>query len=442
MPDTHYAQTADGVHVAYQVFGSGPLDLAFTPWAWNNVETAWEEPGIAHFFDRLGSFARVLVFDQRGTGLSDPVPLQSLPTLENWVDDLRAVLDAAGSREAAIVGHGDGGLVSLLFAASLPDRTSSLVLIDSYARLREAEGYAGVSPEAIELFLDLLDKSWGKGELVHLVARSRAQDEPFTRRLARAERLSQSPGAAVAIQRLVCDIDLTWALPTISVPSLVISHVGNPYVPMFYGRHVADRIDGARFVELAGEDHLYWAGDVDALADEIERFLTGATVVSVSDRALATVLFTDIVGSTDHAASLGDQRWRRLLDSHDEVIRRQLDRFRGREVKTTGDGFHAVFDGPGRAVQCACAIADAVRPLGLEVRVGLHAGEVELRGDDVAGLAVHIGARVGALAGPNEVLVSSTVRDLVAGSGIEFADRGEHELKGVPGRWRLYAVER
>jgi class 3 adenylate cyclase len=440
-PATRYARTADGVHIAYQLFGDGPLDAVFVPWWWNNVEAAWDEPGIARFYDRLGSFCRVLVFDQRGTGLSDPVALDALPTLEVWMDDLRAVLDAVGWKDAAVVGHGDGGLVSLLFAASRPERTRALVLIDAYARLRQSDELPGHPPEMVDAFLGWLETGWGTGDFALLVARSEAENPTFRRRLARAERLSVSPGAAVAIQRLVCDSDLTSVLPTISAPTLVIAHAGNPYVPAALSRFLADHITAARNVELAGEDHLYWVGDSDALANEIEEFLTGATAFSVTDRLLATVLFTDIVGSTDKAVELGDQQWRRLLDRHDEMAGRQIERFRGRAVNTTGDGFVVVFDGPGRAVRCAVAIRDAVRPLGIDIRAGVHTGEIERRGDDVAGIAVHIAARVASLADPGQIVASRTVVDLVAGSGIDFHDRGEHDLKGIPRPWRLYAVE-
>ena len=440
-PDTRYARAVDGVHIAYQLFGDGPLNLVFVPWWWNNVEAAWEEPGIARFYDRLGAFAYVLVFDQRGSGLSDPVALNSLPSLEEWMEDLQAVLDAAGWEDAAVVGHGDGGLVSMLFAASHPERTTAMVLIDAYSRIRACEDQPwGITTEVLEWFLDWLEGGWGTGDFVKFVAPSRADDQAFHRRLARAERLSISPGTAVAIQRLVCDADLSSVAPTISAPTLVVAHAANPYIPAQHGRRLAERIDQARYVEMPGEDHLYWVGDVDGLADEIETFLTGATAGSVSERMLATVLFTDIVGSTDRASELGDQSWRRLLDSHDGIVRRQIERFRGREVNTTGDGFVAIFDGPGRAVRCACAIRDAVRPLGIAVRAGLHTGEVEVRGEDIGGIAVHIGARVAALAGPGEVLVPRTLTDLVAGSGITFEDRGDHQLKGVPGSWQLFAV--
>jgi class 3 adenylate cyclase/pimeloyl-ACP methyl ester carboxylesterase len=440
-PDTRYARTG-GVHIAYQLFGDGPVNAIFVPWWWNNVEAAWEEPGVAQFYDRLGSFCRVLVFDQRGTGLSDPVALNALPTLEEWMDDLRAVLDAAQWPDAAVIGHGDGGLVSLLFAASYPERTRALVLVDAYARLRQSDDQPwAVPPETIDSFLDWLEKGWGTGDFTRLVAPSQADNPTFRRRLARAERLSVSPGGAVAIQRLVCDSDLTSVLPTISAPTLVIAHAGNPYILPQQSLFLAEHITNACHVVLPGEDHLYWVGDLDGLADEIETFLTGAAAGSVSDRLLANVLFTDIVGSTDTAAELGDQRWRRLLDRHDEVVRRQVERFRGSVVNTTGDGFVTLFDGPGRAVRCACAIRDAVRPLGIDIRAGIHTGEIEQRGGDVAGIAVNIAARVASRAEPRQVLVSRTVVDLTAGSGIGFVDRGEHDLKGVPQAWRLYAVE-
>jgi class 3 adenylate cyclase len=444
-PETRYARTAGGAHIAYQVVGDGPLDVVFIPWWWNNAEAAWEEPGIARFYDRLSAFARLIVYDQRGTGLSDPVALDELPSLAEWVDDLRAVLDAAGCRRVALVAHGDGSLVSLRFAASFPERTEALVVADGYCCLerRDDQPWAQV-PEVSEWFLDWLVNEWGTGRSLEMVATSKVDDEAFRRRLARAERLSASPGTAVAIQRMVLAADLRELAETVQARTLVIAHADNRYIPAEHSRALARRLPDATYAELPGADHLYWAGDVDALADLVEGFLTGgqgAVGAVGSDRVLATVLFTDIVASTGTASTLGDEQWRRVLDRHDAVVRRQIERFRGREINTVGDGFVAVFDTPGNAIRCAGAIRGALVPLGIAVRAGLHTGEIEIRGTDVAGIAVHLASRVSALAGPGEVLVSRTVVDLVTGSGITFEDRGPHELKGIPGEWQIFRVK-
>ena len=442
-PETRYARTVGGAHIAYQVVGAGPLDVVFVPWWWNNVEAAWDEPGIARFYDRLSAFARLIVYDQRGTGLSDPVPLDRLPTLDEWVDDLRAVLDAAGSRQVALVAHGDGSLVSLRFAATYPERTEALVVADGFCCLerRDDQPWA-TDPEVSAWFLDWLINEWGTGRSVEVVAISRVHDDAFRRRLARAERLSVSPGTAVAIQRMVLASDLRDQVATVRAPTLVIAHADNPYIIAEHGRALARRLPDATYTELPGADHLYWAGDVDGLADLVERFLAEGRQESAvaSDRVLATVLFTDIVASTGTASTLGDDQWRRVLDRHDVVVRRQLERFRGREVNTVGDGFVAVFDAPGNAIRCAGAIRDALAPLGIAVRAGLHTGEIEVRDTDVAGIAVHLAARVSAQAGPGEVWVSRTVVDLVTGSGLAFEDRGPHQLKGIPGEWPLFRV--
>jgi pimeloyl-ACP methyl ester carboxylesterase len=437
---TRYARSGE-VNIAYQVVGEGPLDLVFVSGWVSNLDLMWEEPSFARFLRRLASFSRLILFDKRGTGLSDRVPDDDLPTLEARMDDVRAVLDAVGAERAALLGHSEGGPMCLLFAATYPERTVALVLIGTYARRLVGDGYPfGAAPQAYEAFLQEIADGWGGPVGLEGRAPSLVDDERFRTWWSDYLRMSASPGAALALTRMNGDIDVRPALETIAVPTLVVHRTGDRSLPVEGARYLADRIRGARLAELPGDDHLPFVGDQDAILDEIEEFLTGVRRGVETDRVLATVLFTDIVGSTDRAVQLGDRAWRDLLDSHHLAVRRELDRWRGTEVDTVGDGFLATFDGPARAIRCACAIRDAVRRLGLEVRAGLHTGECEVQGDTVAGIAVHIGARVSALAGAGEVLVSSTVKDLVAGSGIEFDERGEQELKGVPGRWRLYSV--
>ena len=439
MRTTKYAKSGH-LSIAYQVVGDGPVDLVFAPWWWNNLEIQWEDPLISRFLNRLASFSRLIIFDQRGTGLSDPISLYELPSIEQWMDDVRAVMDAAGSERAAIFGHGDGGLVSMLFAATYPDRTSSLVLADASACIRADADYPSVDDAWLDqLFVDM-DEGWGSGVYIEYLAPDLAKDTHFRERVARLERLSVSPGAAIAIQRMVVDLDLRPFLPTISSPTLVLHRKDNLYAPACWGRYLADHIRGARYVELPGNEHFYWVGASETLLDEVEEFLTGQRPPVEADRILASILFTDIVGSTERAVQLGDRAWRDLLDRFRTTVRRLLDRFRGREMGTAGDDFLVTFDGPARAIRCALAITESARSLGLDVRSGLHTGEVELMGKDIGGIAVHIGARVSALAKPGEVLVSRTVVDLVAGSGIRFADGGEHTLKGVPGSWHLFSV--
>jgi class 3 adenylate cyclase len=438
-PTTRYTKSGD-VNIAYQVVGEGPLDLVYVPGWISNVELMWEEPSHARLLGRLASFSRLILFDKRGTGLSDPVPIDRLPTLEQRMDDVRAVMDAAGSERAALFGSSEGGLMSVLFAATYPKRTRALVALAIYAKRLWSPDYPWAPrPEARAAEIDSIERNWG-GEM-DISDLAPSADEAFKRRAVAYLRRSASPGAAVALLRMNTQIDVREALPTISVPTLVLQRVGDRDVNVEEGRWIAGQIPGAKYVELPGDEHLIWAGDVDAVVDEVEEFLTGSRPVPELDRVLATVLFTDIVGSTELAAELGDSRWRDVLEQHHGVVRRELERFRGREVDTAGDGFLATFDGPARAIRCAREIAEAVGELGLRVRAGVHTGECELLGGDrVAGVAVHTGARVAAAARPGEVLASHTVKDLVAGSGIEFEDRGLHELKGVPGEWRLYAV--
>jgi pimeloyl-ACP methyl ester carboxylesterase len=437
-PETRYARSGD-VNIAYQVAGDGPLDLVYVPGWISNVELMWEEPAQAHALGRLAAFTRLILFDKRGTGLSDPVSLDRLPTLEQRMDDVRAVLDAADSLDTAVFGFSEGGLMSVLFAATYPERVRTLILYGVYAkRVRSSDYPWAPTPEARRRESEKLERNWAtKMDLDRLAP---SEDEAFKQRLATYFRRSASPGAAVALMRMNTQLDVREVLPSIRTPTLVLQRSDDLDVNVEEGRWIAGRIPEAKYVELPGDAHTLWAGDTDAIVDEIEEFLTGTRPVPQSDSVLATVLFTDIVQSSERAVELGDLRWRQLLERHHSVVRRELDRFRGREIDTAGDGFLSTFDGPARAIRCARAIAAGVRELGLEIRAGLHTGECELIGERIAGVAVHTGARVAAKARPGEVLVSSTVRDLVAGSGIEFADRGTHELKGVPGEWRLYAV--
>ena len=439
-PETRYAKTAQGLHIAYQVFGEGPVDLVINPGAGFNLEVEWERPSVGEFFWRLASFARVIRFNMRGEGLSDPVSPRDWPTLEQRAEDLLAVLDAVGSDQTALLGGILGGQMMMFFTAAHPERTSALVVFGAVARFGWARDYPwGLSPEEQASRVSQAGEGWEGGVgLVRLVAPSLLDDPGFVSWVSRLHRQTFSPGAAVAATRSAFETDVRHLLPTIRVPTLVLCRSGDQVAGPDHARYLAEHIPGAKLVELPGEGNLMYIGDSDAIVDEVEEFLTGTRHAPETDRVLATVLFTDIVGSTDRAAALGDKKWRDLLDAHDQATRRQLERFRGREIKTTGDGFTAVFDGPGRAIQCGCAIRDAVRALGMDLRVGLNTGEIELRGDDVAGMAVHIGARVAALAGPGEVLVSGAIPPLVVGSGFEFVDTGEHELKGVPGTWRLY----
>jgi pimeloyl-ACP methyl ester carboxylesterase len=440
-PRTHYARSPEG-SVGYQVVGDGALDLVFIPWWATNLDVMWEEPSIARFLSRLAGFSRLILFDKRGTGISDPLPLAALPTLEQWSDDVSAVMAAAGSQRAALFGHSQGGQMALLFAATHPERTTALILADSSARqFDEAERPSSFSVDQRALSLESVERSWGSGATLDFLAPSAAGDERFRRWYGRYERLSLGPRMVRAVVAADFENDLRGILPAIRVPTLVLHRRGNRFIRSEHGRRLAEGIPGARFVEIPGDDHLFHVGETEALLGEVEEFLTGARPLPEADRVLATLLFTDIVGSTERAAELGDRAWRGLLDAHQQIARRELERHRGRAIEFAGDGLLATFDGPARAIRCACAIAAAVRELGLEIRAGLHTGEIELAGAAVRGIAVHIGARVAALAGPGEVLVSSLVKDLVAGSGIRLRDRGVHELKGVPDAWRLFAVD-
>jgi class 3 adenylate cyclase len=435
--ETRYAKDGD-VHIAYQIEGDGPVDLLFNPEFWHSIEAQWGEPSFARFLERLASMGRLITYDERGTGVSDPVA--EPPSLERWMDDMRVVLDEVDSERAVLLGFGGGGLLSMLFAATFPERTSALVLTNSFARLGWAEDYPwGRTPAVEEETLYVMRSGWGRGVLLDTVAPSRVGDEAFRQWWARYQRLGMTPGRIVGMRQMLMEADLRDVLPNIAVPTLVLHRADNVNIRVEHGRYLAEHIPGARYVEVPGHDYFAFLGNADVLLREIETFVEGVARAPESERVLATVLFTDIVGSTSRAAELGDERWSELLAAHHAAVRRELARFEGREVDTAGDGFFATFDGPGRAVHCACGIRDAVGPLGVEVRAGLHTGELELQGEAVRGLAVHIGQRVMAEAQPGEVLVSSTVRDLVGGSGIAFDDRGEHALKGVPEPWRLFA---
>jgi pimeloyl-ACP methyl ester carboxylesterase len=427
------------VNIAYQTAGQGGADLVFVPGWVSHVEHAWEEPSFLPFLQRLASFSRLILLDRRGTGLSDPV--ERLPTLEERMDDVRAVMDAAASERAFLLGISEGGPMCTLFAATHPERTAGLVLCNTMARNVHADDYPwALTTEAWNRFLEVIEREWGTGLTPRFFAPSRASDEAFVRSWARFERRAVSPGAMHKILAMAMDTDIRDVLPSVQVPTLVIHRTGDTAVSVDNGRYLARHIPGARLVEVPGVDHFPFVGDADAILDEVEQFVTGTRRGAEPDRILATVLFTDIVSSTEHAATLGDRRWRSVLESHHAIVRAELARFHGREIDTAGDGFLATFDGPARGIRCAQAVSAEVRGLGIEVRAGLHTGECEVIGDKLGGIALHIGARVAATAQPGEVLVSSTVKDLVAGSGIAFGDRGVHMLKGVPGQWRLFAA--
>ncbi len=435
-PIAKYVKTPDGVSIAYQVTGDGPIDLVFPPGLAIPIDLLWEDPSFVRFAKRLGGFSRTIWRELRGVGASGGNPKDLLDE-DIICGDLTAVLDAAGCERVVLVGFSLGGSTVIRYATRYPERVMALVLVNTYAAYLQSDDYPwGLSPEGLEVFAAIAREMWGTGAMAEVIAPSKANDEGFRTWLARAERLGVAPDTIGSHVH----VDVRALLPALHVPTLVLHRTGNRFLDVGAGRYLGEHIAGARYVELAGDDHLFFVGDSDGLLDEVEEFLTGRISGPEPDRVLATMMFTDIVGSTEKAAQLGDRVWLELLDSHDAAVRRQLARFRGREVDTAGDGFLATFDGPGRGIQCACAIRDAVRALGLEVRAGLHSGEIELRGDDVAGMAVHIAARVAALANAGEVLVSAAIPPLLIGSGIEFEDRGDHELKGVPGTWKLYAV--
>jgi class 3 adenylate cyclase len=422
------------------VVGDGPVELVFVPGFVSHLEVAIEYPALRRFFERLASFTRLVLYDKRGQGLSDRPA--SPPTLEEGMDDLRAVIQAAGLRRPSIFGVSEGGPMALLFAASHPASVDKLALFGTYARTVEADDFSiGFSLDNFDRMLERMRNEWGGPVLVPFFAPSLADDEAFLAWWGRMLRSGSSPSGAVNLMALYREIDVRHALPAIEAPSLVLQKADDRLIPRRFGQHLAEQIPGGRYFELPGRDHLFFTEDQDALLDEVEDFFTGARVSREPERRLATVLFTDIVGSTDRAAAVGDRRWRDLTEGHDEIVRRALARHRGREIKTMGDGFFASFDGPARAIRCAQEAVREADGIGIQVRAGVHTGECDVVGDDLAGLAVNIGARVGALAEAGEVLVSQTVKDLVVGSGIDFEDRGTHTLKGVPGEWRLYASQ-
>jgi class 3 adenylate cyclase len=437
-PVARYAKSGD-LRIAYVVEGDEPVDLVWIPPWISQVEYLWSEPSLERVMARLTQFARVITFDRRGSGLSDP--FFGAPTLEEQMDDVLAVMDAAGSERAAICGTLEGGPMAAMFAATYPERTDALVLYATFARATWAPGYewawpAGTRNKNMQRAVEL----WGQGHVAAGVAPSQVNDPAFMEWAGRLERLAASPSVIRRIFDLIGEFDVRDVLPSIRVPTLVMHRTDDTFIKVEHSRYIASKVPGARYVELEGEENMFSVGDVEAVMGEIEEFLTGTRHVHEPDRMLATVLFTDICDSTRRAAEMGDRGWRFLLERHDALFRQALDRHRGREVKRTGDGFLATFDGPARAIRCAASVAEAMGSLGLQIRAGLHTGELEVMDGDLGGLALHIASRVMSHARPNEVLVSGTVKDLVVGSGIDFEERGEKELRGVPGEWRLYAV--
>lgn len=439
IPDTRYLTTDRGL-LAYQILGDGPLDLVYLSGGTSNIDLRWDHPLAASFTRRLSSFSRLIMFDRLGTGASDRVAAEATPTWEEWADEIRLVLDAVASERAAIFAVLDAVAMGILFAATNPARTSALILGNASARYRADEGYAGMDDGAVEEAVAWVESAWGTEEFAAAMTPAASGLPGFTQWFAKYMRGSASPRLIAAQLRSVTDTDLREVLPSLRVPTLVLQREAFAFAPLEHGEYIADHVPDARLVVIPGADSSFWSADSDLVLDAVEGFLTGARPPRQPDRALATVLFTDIVDSTLRAVELGDRAWRRALDSHDDLARVEIDRHGGRLIKTTGDGIMATFDAPGRAIRCALALVEGFAALGIAVRAGLHIGEVELRGADVGGIAVHTAARVGALAASGEVLVSRTVCDLVAGSGLRFEDRGEHVLKGVPGSWALFAA--
>ena len=436
-PETRYVALGDA-DVAFQIVGEGPVDLCYVG-GFSHIDQRWEIPIIADAIEGLAAFSRLILFDRRGTGASDAVTHGAVPTWEEWAEDLGTVLDAVGSQRTAIFAEFDGGPIAMLFAAMHPERVTALILSNTAARNLTDDEYAGgVAPAAVDGIVEMVRQAWGTPLIAQLLYPDRLEDPGFVERFARFTRCVATPRSMAAQLRYMLEVDVREALPLIDVPTLVLHNRGNVFIPIHMGRYLADHIADARFVEVAGDDAT--AGTYAAAIEEVCEFVTGERPVRLNDRVLTTILFTDICGSTERAAALGDSRWRNLLDAHDREVRNQLERFGGREIKTTGDGFLASFDGPARSIRCAKAIIQATQRLGVDLRVGIHTGECEVREHDLGGLAVHIAARIGARAQPNEVLASGTVKDLVVGSDIEFESRGEHELKGVPGVWKLFSV--
>lgn len=443
-PETRYAKNGD-VHIAFQTLGNGPLDLVVVPEWVTHVEAAWEHPVTARFLRRLATFGRLIMFDKRGVGLSDPVSVNEVPSLETWRDDLGAVLDAVGSERAVLLGHGHGGQMALLFAATLPDRVESLVLFNAYARLAFAPDYeCGIPSETQDRITKSIEESWGRTDspILDVIAPSVSNVDGVRDWWARLERLACSPGVAGAMQRAILKFDVRHILQAVTVPALVIQSANARFVRVGHGRYLAAHLQKAQYLEVDSRDHWPWVGNAsEQVVTAIEGFAMSPGAVTPTDRVLATVLFTDVVDSTGRVAELGDRTWREVLEDLDALVDRQVTRYGGRVVGAAGDGHLAVFDGPGRGISCAAAIREAVRSLGLEVRTGLHCGEIELRGRAISGIAVHIAARIMALAEGGEVLISGSIPPLVAGSSFEFDDRGAHKLRGVPGDWRVFSLE-
>lgn len=440
MPETRYARAGED-HIAYQTVGDGPRDIIFMSAWFSHVDGRWEEPRFAAMLRRLATMGRLIVFDKRGSGASDPLAAPE-PTWEDWADDIRAVLDAAGSQRATVVGVGDSGPLAILFAATQPQRVTSLVLINTGARLVQGPDYPwGLRADEVEAFLRRTRETWGTGGILDVFSPSGALDERYRQWWARYQRMGASPGRSSAMARLVFGVDVRNVLSTVHVPTLVIHRKDFRFFPVDLGRYLGEHIAGAKYVEVPGADGFVYLGDTDSILNEVEEFVTGTRRAPDTDRVLATVLLTDMVGSTDQAARLGDHRWRTVLDTHDDIVRGQLELFRGRLHRSTGDGMLATFDGPARGIRCAQALRDLLHGAGIEIRAGLHAGEIELRGTEIGGIAVHIAARISAEAGAGEILCSSTVKDLVTGSDLAFDDRGRRQLKGVPQEWQIYAVQ-
>jgi class 3 adenylate cyclase len=439
IPETRYAKSGD-INIAYQCIGNGPPDLICVIGWVSNVEYVWEEPTLGNFLRRLATFSRLIIFDKRGTGLSDRVP--QMPTLEQRMDDVRAVMDAAGSQKAALLGISEGGSMCALFAATYPERTIALIMCGAFVkRIWDPEYPWAPTPQERQKFFDTISNGWGGVVDLETIAPSMCRDERFKKWWSTYLRRSASPGDALALARMNTEIDIRNVLPSIHVHALILHRKGDKDANIEEARYMARKIPAAKLVEFDGEDHLPWVGESNSLLDEIELFLTGHLKEKEIERILTTVLFTDVVSSTEKALELGDRKWHHLLNSHNSLVRNELHHFRGREIKTTGDGFFATFDGPARAIRCARAISDGVHQLGIDIRAGLHTGECEIVGDDLGGIAVHMAARVMSNANPGEVVVSSTVKDLVAGSGIHFTSKGKHVLKGVPGEWELFSVK-
>jgi pimeloyl-ACP methyl ester carboxylesterase/class 3 adenylate cyclase len=438
VPEVRFA-SCNGERIAYQVVGDGPIDMVFMSAWFSHVDGRWEEPSFARMLSRFAGFARLIVFDKRGSGASDPLST-SATTWEDWADDIRTVMDAVGSEKAAIVGVGDSGPIAMLFAATHPERVSALVVANTSARATKAEDYPwGRTAKEVVEFLDAEEHTWGTGGMLETFSPSKAGDPDYRRWWARYQRMAASPGTSTSVARLIFQMDVRPVLKTIQAPTLVAQRRDLPMVSVEHGRYLGEHIPNAKYVEVPGSDYFIYLGGSEVV-DAIEEFLTGVPPELEPDRVLATVVITDIVGSTDRAVTLGDRQWLQLLDSHDDLVRRKIEDFRGRIVKTTGDGMLATFDGPARAIRSSLAMRSSLEHLGIAIRSGLHTGEIELRGDDVGGIGVHIGSRIAGVAAPHDILCSRTVKDLTVGSGIAFEDRGVHELRGVPEPWRLFAA--